>query len=680
MVRRVPGCAAKKYTSTQQQCTEPGGLVRHYCDLADGLQAWGWHEHDGEGFGRQRIEDGENNLKLDIAFMLQSKGIAAVPLHGQTHIIPDEWSAEIKLSPLDAQKPFNVALIHYIADEHANGHMHWESKGSSTIIQSQDAPSFYLRMRCDAPSGVYGLQAEPQVVWDATRLLMPYLGFDPTGKGAQGRNNFVGVQYKLNATGVLDIAFSGKPNSLPAPEYGSRSNVFDQRFQTTFPAIAPSAQAACKYALSNLLGGISYFFGTSYVLKDGDFEEAVVETEPFELFTDIPSRATFPRGFFWDSGFHNLLISEWSPGLSLEILESWANRIEHNGWVAREQVPGLEARRAVPVGYIIQNTKHANPPALLLTVLKLARQAKVSAGKKHVMHKLRHIVPQFEKNIKWLIRTQRGQIHPHFCKLMKNHRPCSRVLKLPAFRWRGRSKYHNLNSGLDDYPRSDFANKYELHVDLACWVAFGSKAMLELYELLEVRGHRKQKLLFKRVYQRVMFSLDHLHWDHRHQVYSDLSISCSGDLIHVQHQGYVNLFPLIFGFIPRDSPKLKTSLDLIEDRSRLWTDYGLRSLSKQDPYYMKGDQYWTGPIWININYLVLAALHKHYMDPSGAHAEQARRIYTQLRLNILENMVRVHRATGFLWEQYSDVDGAGLRSHPFTGWSALLVLIASEKY
>lgn len=54
---------------------------------------------------------------------------------------------------------------------------------------------------------------------------------------------------------------------------------------------------------------------------------------------------------------------------------------------------------------------------------------------------------------------------------------------------------------------------------------------------------------------------------------------------------------------------------MISDPAHLWSDYGLRSLSKSDEYYSQGENYWRGPIWINMNYLALSSLYKVSNSP-----------------------------------------------------------------
>ncbi len=64
----------------------------------------------------------------------------------------------------------------------------------------------------------------------------------------------------------------------------------------------------------------------------------------------------------------------------------------------------------------------------------------------------------------------------------------------------------------------------------------------------------------------------------------------------------------------------------------------------------------------------------------GESRELAGRIHDELRENILRNLVEQYNKTGYLWENYRDESGRGQGSHPFTGWTALVVLIAGETY
>lgn len=92
--------------------------------------------------------------------------------------------------------------------------------------------------------------------------------------------------------------------------------------------------------LSNLVGGIGYFFGDSVVDRsyapeyeeenEGFWEEtaearsrAELKMEgPSSLYTSIPSRPFFPRGFLWDEGFHLLPVADWDIDLSYA-LRAW---------------------------------------------------------------------------------------------------------------------------------------------------------------------------------------------------------------------------------------------------------------------------------------------------------------------------------------------------------------------
>lgn len=153
---------------------------------------------------------------------------------------------------------------------------------------------------------------------------------------------------------------------------------------------------------------------------------------------------------------------------------------------------------------------------------------------------------------------------------------------------------------------------------------------------------------------------------------------------HIPRIGYVSLFPVLLRILSPESPRLASVLRLMEEPTLLWTDFGLRSLAATDRFYRRknapGDEpYWRGPIWININYLALSALH-HYGSLEGPHRTRIVTLYKKLRHNVLRTVLGEYHRTGFFWEQYDDVSGQGIRGHPFTGWTVLVLNIMSEIY
>jgi mannosyl-oligosaccharide glucosidase len=152
---------------------------------------------------------------------------------------------------------------------------------------------------------------------------------------------------------------------------------FEKSFPLPSPYNTPEYSTFAQAMTSNLIGGIGYYQGASIVDRsfrhdydddEDDEGEVGVErprlTEERELLTATPSRSFFPRGFYWDEGFHLALLGEWdndlrcaaqrnsiktADGGSLEILADWIALIDEDGWVAREQILGEESRSKVSI-------------------------------------------------------------------------------------------------------------------------------------------------------------------------------------------------------------------------------------------------------------------------------------------------------------------------------------------
>ncbi|KAJ2461656.1 Processing alpha glucosidase I [Coemansia sp. RSA 2424] len=490
----------------------------------------------------------------------------------------------------------------------------------------------------------------------------------------------------------------------------NRRREFDARFEAAFNlrerGFSDGQTEMARNALSSLIGGIGYFYGSGlvssapkpeYGTADEDSEAKL--GEPYSLFATTPSRPFFPRGFLWDEGFHQLVLRRWDPDLSLEIIRSWFATMDDSGWIPREQILGDEARSKVPREFQVQYPNFANPPTILFAVEAMAERLlargmsvrpvddmllQVAGGGGGALEvegmcdercllqaKLNSLMPYTSKLLEFFQNTQAGDTRGEGA-------PSSAA----GYRWRGRTENHTLTSGLDDYPRAQTPSMGELHVDLYSWVTYMIRLNSELSST-DDSGELESHLAM----------LDRLHWNEQENMYCDVTVSTRDDYdeleedeeavmerVFVCHRGYVSLFPMLLGLLPADSDKLGHILDMIEDPDELWTEFGVRSLSKRDEYYGVGENYWRGPIWININYLVLSSLHRNYMATEGPHQEQAQSIYSRLRENLIGNVFAQYQDTRFFWEQYNPETGIGQRTHPFTGWTTLIVLIMAEKY
>ena len=55
----------------------------------------------------------------------------------------------------------------------------------------------------------------------------------------------------------------------------------------------------------------------------------IVRGPPIALLTGTPSRTSFPRGFLWDEGYHQMVISQWDVSITLQVLADWLSSMYH---------------------------------------------------------------------------------------------------------------------------------------------------------------------------------------------------------------------------------------------------------------------------------------------------------------------------------------------------------------
>lgn len=194
-------------------------------------------------------------------------------------------------------------------------------------------------------------------------------------------------------------------------------DALDAKFEKTFElkekGFSDKQVSFGQMLIGNMLGGLGYFYGTSLEdrARQGIDEEEVRESlesfededdyfssssgsvsrreipppnpkpaGPFSLFTGVPSRPFFPRGFLWDSGFDHHLIEAFDTQVSLDIIKNWVALIDEDGWLPREQILGDEARSKVPPEFQVQYPDFANPPTLITSLEKQVDLVELAVG------------------------------------------------------------------------------------------------------------------------------------------------------------------------------------------------------------------------------------------------------------------------------------------------------------
>jgi len=666
--------------------------MRHWCDEGQGL-IYGWKAHNFNDFGFQQLNDG--NYKLNTSFIKYN---------------PNNWEAIISVDTIDKTKAKDqsLSLVIHSSIDRSNDLLKL-FKFNSTSIQingfNEYLGNFTVNISSQGVQPLYTghLDSNSSVV-DVIKTLKSHL-----------------IPMKVNETNIFALKSSETPihstliafqlvfksESKVKIEYKAKEEIksnnnnrdydkelqkritnfrqdFEERFKLKSKGFNESQIAFAQTVLSEMLGDIAYFNGNLSVNSPG--MKTPKSYGPLQILSGLSSRPEFAHPYLWDEGFNNLLIQRWNSSLTLKIIKSWFNAMNIEGWIPREITIGKES--IAKWGSInTQTDVNANPPSFLLTIDSLIRHKQIDDNY------LKSLYPRLKAWFNWFNTSQSGQIRS-------------------TYRWRDRvndSENRVLNpttwtSGFDDIPRATHPTDSEYHLDLRCWMAVAADVMSRIAKIVnDLSGKVKYEETAKLLADNKL--LESLHWSEEHKAYCDYGLHSTNVSIiknpngtgyirkvwtppkyqlTCDQLGYINIFPLIFGLIDANNTKLSHVLNTISNSSQMWSEFGLRSLSKTSFYYNKFNTehegpYWRGAIWINVNYLTLIGL-RHYSSIPGPNQQKAQKIYTELRNALINNMYRQYQKSGFIWEQYDDNTGIGTHSHPFAGWSAVIVLVMAEEY
>ena len=761
----------EKYFSSK---VDIGDKLRHECAKTDSIKYY-WPYHNGLDYSNEIIKDEENNIILDLQNIKTNYDITE-----------QSWINVIrgkKINKKNANQKNNIGIILYFSLEEfsmdkkaifsaENVKINNENYELKEMRFGQEIEKFNIEVS-EGKEGIKYSQYQKyrkgyqynwrvkyfieeslkvnQEKYAKDNITYSYIPFDEMQKTKQP--NIIAIQIvfsmdslpKDNFEIIIRYSNNLKKEKEKKEEINNLINKKQEEFNNKFEQIfslkniekikndknyilneknSESLQQMSKEALSNILGGIGYFHGSIKQKQNNNINEEK------GLLTATPCRSYFARGFLWDEGFHQLIISKWDLELSLEMVNTWFDTMDNQGWIPREQIRGIEAEAQVPVEFREQDFFVANPPSLLFPIKAFINNYKYYKDSNNNLYGMKDLLIKFYKKLKlwmnWFETTQKN----------KN-----------AYHWNRRNSEHNYPSGFDDLPRGMTPNEEENHLDLNIWLLELEKTLLLLSEFFdkesinfynksiqERKNNIKKNLFsdelniytdylgpqFKKIkvkkYPRKVFPYL---WRNDNQCgenvlnpigtraecnpYSDSPCCsefgwCGNTQNHCNcpkcirsykleerkeykkkentfnpHIGYINLFPIFFGDF--NEKELGNLFKFLGDKNEFLSDYGIRSLVKNDLLYRTGDDYWRGKIWIQINYLVLRGLKKYFMDN-----KEIKNIYDDVRYGVIKAVYRTWSRSHTFFENYDDKTGEGVMNHPFNGWTSTILLILSENY
>ena len=210
-----------------------------------------------------------------------------------------------------------------------------------------------------------------------------------------------------------------------------------------------------------------------------------------------------------------------------------------------------------------------------------------------------------------------------------------------------------------------FSNAHMVWADVNFQQIFSGKILLETAKII---GRENEELVAE-----IAEETKHLErlvneklWDGKTNYYYDLWRD--GRLNYAKTVG--SYWALAADAVPKD--RLAPFIAHLDNKNEFKRPHRVPTVSADDKNYTPTGGYWNGAVWAPTNYMVLKGLDKNgYND-----------LAYDIALNHLENVAKVFKKTGTVWENYApEYIEKGSNSRPdFVGWTGLVPIAVFFEY
>ncbi|KAL9647109.1 hypothetical protein ABK040_004827 [Willaertia magna] len=503
------------------------------------------------------------------------------------------------------------------------------------------------------------------------RQLLPNMKF-----GQNGRNNLIVIQKILETPFDWLVVFENTENPLNQEQkslqhveqiYNSYKEQFEKKFDETY-SIGNFAREnnlnEMKYrefalqTFSSLINGLSYFEGTGFMKNMSNPTQPVIVLQDRKLLSLIPCKSAFPRAFYWDEAFQEMLQMRWNRDIFEEVAYTWhfESILDPNtGWIAREQFIGDEARFQQPEGAWYGLNNQMNPPVFFITIERYVEMT--DKARVYNYFTRTGLFERLEKVFHWYLTTMQA----------KNSEPYT-------FIWNGRIADCSVDSGLDDYPRFDTFEEGESDVDIQAWMGKAALVMTNL--AVELKKPVDRINYYRDLSYKIVSNLRNLYWNENIQFYVDKSTKFGLN----SHIGVPGMLPICLN-LEINETRIEKTIEKMSSTEFLFSEgHGLLSLSFKDPKFRRTGNYWRGNIWSPVQYICARGLYKYEKQGIRSAGVLRQKIQNGFAQTVFNNYRLEDPSIGAIYETYHPYDGRGYNNYPFTGWTSLVVLLMAEDY